>query len=229
MRPHERRRGVARARGAAVWRQIQRPRRHRPGGRERRRVGRRAYVGRGNVRANLRTEAFAGARVFPEAAQFYPAAVTAAMLRASGAAYCAPARVLSIGEAAAGGKRVVTTDVGEIEAGVVVVATNAWAPELLPELAGQVSACRNQVIATAPTAGAWEASPRSASTAARASCTPSAAPTAASASAARARSSPTRRWATPTTARSRPRSAPTFDAISPNAFRRWFPKRVAAR
>ena len=106
--------------------------------------------------ANLRTEAFAGARVFPEAAQFYPAAVTAAMLRASGAAYCAPARVLSIGEAAAGGKRVVTTDVGEIEAGVVVVATNAWAPELLPELAGQVSACRNQVIMTAPTAGAWE-------------------------------------------------------------------------
>ena len=106
--------------------------------------------------ANLRTEAFTGARVFPEAAQFYPAAVTAAMLRASGADYCAPARVLSIGEAAAGGKRVVTTDVGEIEAGVVVVATNAWAPELLPELAGQVSACRNQVIMTAPTAGAWE-------------------------------------------------------------------------
>ena len=155
MRPHERR-GVARARSAAVRRQIQRPRRRRPGGRERRRVGRRAYVGRGACAANLRTEAFAGARVFPEAAQFYPAAVTAAMLRASGADYCAPARVLSIGEAAAGGKRVVTTDVGEIEAGVVVVATNAWAPELLPELAGQLSACRNRVIMTAPTAGAWE-------------------------------------------------------------------------
>ena len=217
MRPHERRRGVARARRAAVGVKYNDRADTDPEVESGDEWGDGPTWDAATCAANLRTEAFAGARVFPEAAQFYPAAVTAAMLRASGAAYCAPARVLSIGEAAAGGKRVVTTDVGEIEAGVVVVATNAWAPELLPELAGQVSACRNQVIRRRRRRARGRASPRSASTAARASCTPSAAPTAASASAARARSSPTRRWATPTTARSRPRSAPTFDATSPNA------------
>ena len=173
-----------------------------------------------------RTEAFAGARVFPEAAQFYPAAVTAAMLRASGAANCAPARALGDASTAAGGKRVVTTDVGEIEAGVVVVATNAWAPELLPELAGQVSACRNQVrhgadggrgelAAAASTGGARElyairqADGRICLGGARAIEPDAAVGNADDGS-------------------PRPRSAPTFDATSPNAFRRcevW----VAAR
>lgn len=48
--------------------------------------------------AGLQSEAFCHATLYPKAAQFYPAKVTAALLRAAGPSvqYCAPVRVLAI-------------------------------------------------------------------------------------------------------------------------------------
>ncbi len=108
---------------------------------------------------------FRGATVFADALQFFPAKVTAALLRASCAALCAPARVVRIADAAARASR--TPRGREIELAVetadgaapttlrcrhVVVATNAWAPELLPELAPWLRPTRNQVLMTSPIA-----------------------------------------------------------------------------
>ena len=108
---------------------------------------------------------FSGATVYADASQFFPAKVTAALLRASRAALCAPVRVLSIDDARA--RTRARTRGREIELAVetadgaapttlrcrhVVVATNGWAPELLPELAPWLRPTRNQVLMTSPIA-----------------------------------------------------------------------------
>jgi glycine/D-amino acid oxidase-like deaminating enzyme len=110
----------------------------------------------------------------------YPAKVAAALLRASGAALFAPVRVLRVGDAAdvAGGAvaaeaaaaaeagtaadaaavaahddaplAVVVTDRGAVTARAVVVCTNGWAGEILPELREHLYPVRNQVLMTAP-------------------------------------------------------------------------------
>ena len=63
------------------------------------------------------------------AAQFFPAKVAAALLERSGGQLVAPVRVLNISDK--NDRRIVETDVGDVEARVVVVATNGWTPELL--------------------------------------------------------------------------------------------------
>lgn len=114
--------------------------------------------------ARLQTEAFSAATHYKGAAQFFPAKVAAALLQASGASLCVPVRVQSIdaAETEAGVsdqlRHAVATDRGVVRARVVVVATNGWATDLLPELEGSLFPCRNQVIMTrpVPAAAAWE-------------------------------------------------------------------------
>ena len=123
--------------------------------------------------ARLQTDAFTEATLYDGARQFYPAKVAAALLRASEATLYAPVRVLSLeaveassaAESAedhtdpeASGTTLVTTDRGVVRARSVVVCTNGWAAELLPELADHLVPCRNQVVMTAPVpaALAWE-------------------------------------------------------------------------
>ena len=124
--------------------------------------------------ATLQTDAFAEGTLYEGARQFYPAKVAAALLQASGATLCAPVRVQileALATAAQVGSRpadpteavetiettAVLTDKGVVRARTVVVCTNGWAAELLPELAGHVYPCRNQVVMTAPVpaAAAW--------------------------------------------------------------------------
>lgn len=123
--------------------------------------------------ARLQTDAFAEATLYDGARQVYPAKVAAALLRASGATLYAPVRVLSLdaveassaaesaedhADLEASGTTLVTTDRGVVRARSVVVCTNGWAAELLPELAEHLYPCRNQVVMTAPVpaALAWE-------------------------------------------------------------------------
>jgi glycine/D-amino acid oxidase-like deaminating enzyme len=108
------------------------------------------------------TDAFAWGVHHPAAAQFSAARVTRAILEAAGprATVCAPVRVLGISDDVGGGGRgrsIVDTDLGPVAADRVVVATNGWAAELLPELAGVLYPCRNQAIMTSPSAlpGRW--------------------------------------------------------------------------
>ena len=112
----------------------------------------------------LQSDAFVSAMVYPEAIQFFPAKVTSALLEASDATLVAPIRVEGI-EESSGGEDGVTQLLtwqsdgpsesgrptsGVLRAGRVVVATNGWASELLPELSSHLYATRNQVIMTAP-------------------------------------------------------------------------------
>ena len=114
--------------------------------------------------ARLQTGSFSSAAHYSGAAQFYPARVCAALLRHSGAPLHV-ARVESLttiadadtahantsgADADARPRVVVSTDVGAVRARHVVVATNAWCAELLPELAPHSYPCRNQVIMTRP-------------------------------------------------------------------------------
>ncbi|KAL1524129.1 hypothetical protein AB1Y20_019038 [Prymnesium parvum] len=102
----------------------------------------------------LHTEAFVAGTHYPEGAQFYPAKVAAALLRHSRASLAAPVRVSAI--ETVDGKPRVHTDAGEVQAEVVVVATNGWTATLLPELAPHLRATRNQVIMTSPLPGGDE-------------------------------------------------------------------------
>jgi len=126
-------------------------------------------LGAAECATRLQTDAFAGATLYDGARQFYPAKVAAALLRASGSTLFAPVRVLSLeavaqsaAEAAedpgSAGATCVTTDKGVVRARSVVVCTNGWAPELLPELADHLYPCRNQVVMTAPlpASAAWQ-------------------------------------------------------------------------
>ena len=116
---------------------------------------------------------FAHGAHFPEAGSFHPAKVVAALLRRSGARLCAPVRVLGLADGvdadgtphvvlsvSAGGAEGAPVG-GRPAAGAppssatlrarrVVVATNAWAAELLPELASHLYPARNQVLVTRP-------------------------------------------------------------------------------
>jgi len=122
------------------------------------------------VAARLQTDSFSSAAHYAGAAQLYPARVCAALLRHSGAPLHV-ARVESLATIAADTsddtdaktdadaadaaadtrpRVVVSTDVGTVRARHVVVATNAWCAELLPELAAHAYACRNQVSVDRP-------------------------------------------------------------------------------
>ena len=117
----------------------------------------------------VQTTAFSGAAVYPLASSFYPAKITAALLEAAACTYCAPVRVLSISTSSDGTCQEIRwsqdpTDhsdsvegggggsegTGVLRSKHVVVATNGWAGELLPELASHIYPTRNQVIMTAP-------------------------------------------------------------------------------
>lgn len=98
------------------------------------------------------TDAFAMAEYHKAAAQFYPAKVTQAMLDVADprTTVYAPVRVMKITDNAEGSGSIIDTDLGSVVAGQVVVATNGWTSELLPELADYLYPCRNQVIMTSP-------------------------------------------------------------------------------
>ena len=109
----------------------------------------------------VQTDAFVGAAHYEKAWQFFPAKVAAALLRKSRATLCTPVRVLAIEDAAAddpwqrirwasGQDGEPSTSTGVLRARRVVVATNGWAAELVPELKGHLYATRNSVIMTAP-------------------------------------------------------------------------------
>jgi glycine/D-amino acid oxidase-like deaminating enzyme len=107
----------------------------------------------GTCATRLCTNAFAWAQYHPDAFQFSAARVTSAIFDAAGthATLCAPVRVLRISNDAVGGRgSIVDTDVGSVTANRVVVATNGWTGELLPELSDVLYPCRNQVIMTSP-------------------------------------------------------------------------------
>lgn len=98
------------------------------------------------------TDAFAMAEYNKHAAQFYPAKVTQAMIDASDplTKVYAPVRVLKIIDDVNGCGSILETDYGSVVADQVVVASNAWTSELLPELANYLYPCRNQVLMTTP-------------------------------------------------------------------------------
>ena len=100
------------------------------------------------------------ASVYPEAMSFYPAKVANALLDAASATLVAPIRVLGI-DAESGGdwqhlrwqcdsNGASSPLSGVLRARKVVVATNGWAAELLPELQNHLYPTRNQVIMTKP-------------------------------------------------------------------------------
>lgn len=100
----------------------------------------------------LQTASFSAATLHKGAAQFFPAKVAAALLRSSKASLHAPVKVLAIshGGGTDGSHKLVQTEHGNVRARHVVVATNGWAAELLPELREHLYPCRNQVIMTKP-------------------------------------------------------------------------------
>ncbi|KAL3811711.1 hypothetical protein ACHAXA_004077 [Cyclostephanos tholiformis] len=108
----------------------------------------------GTCAEKLGTCAFAWAQFHPDACQFSAARVTQAILDAAGrrATVCSPVRVLRISDdvVGGGGGSIVDTDIGSVLADRVVVASNGWTGELLPELADVLYPCRNQVIMTSP-------------------------------------------------------------------------------
>jgi glycine/D-amino acid oxidase-like deaminating enzyme len=105
-------------------------------------------------REALNTNAFQSAIFYPRAIQFFPAKVAQRLLEVSGASACCPAVVRDIERADAEGRVLVRTDRGDVSAAIVVVATNAWAGQLLPELTPFLTPTRNHVIMTAPLPGA---------------------------------------------------------------------------
>lgn len=98
------------------------------------------------------TNAFAMAEYNKHAAQFYPAKVTQAMIEKSDplTKVYAPVRVFKIMDDINGCGSILKTDYGSVVADQVVVASNAWTSELLPELTNYLYPCRNQVLMTAP-------------------------------------------------------------------------------
>lgn len=97
---------------------------------------------------------FAGGLYNPDAAQFFPAKVCAALLDATPTA-ALHALVKATGRGGSAGQHTVATTAGTIIAGTVVVATNGWTPALLPELEGILYPVRNHVMMTAPVAHRW--------------------------------------------------------------------------
>lgn len=97
---------------------------------------------------------FAGGLYNPDAAQFFPAKVCAALLDATPTA-ALHALVKATGLGGSAGQHTVATTAGTIIAGTVVVATNGWTPALLPELEGILYPVRNHVMMTAPVAHKW--------------------------------------------------------------------------
>ncbi len=104
-------------------------------------------------RKALNTDAFHSALFYPKAMQFNPAKVTQKLLEVSGASACCPVFVRELKHDAEG-RVLVRTDQGDVSAAVVVVATNAWSSELLPELTPFLIPTRNHVMMTAPLPGA---------------------------------------------------------------------------
>ena len=114
------------------------------------------------IETKLQTEAFVHASVYPEAMSFYPAKVANALLDAASATLVAPIRVLGIDAESGGdwqhlrwqcdgsGASSSSPLSGVLRARKVVVATNGWAAELLPELQNHLYPTRNQVIMTKP-------------------------------------------------------------------------------
>lgn len=111
--------------------------------------------------ANLGTTAFSHASVYEGAYQFWPARVAASLLRVSGATLCSPVVVDSLSDSDDGEARLLSWRVacapeagstaadaavgGVVRARRVVVCTNGWATELLPELSAHMYPTRNQV------------------------------------------------------------------------------------
>jgi glycine/D-amino acid oxidase-like deaminating enzyme len=116
--------------------------------------------------ARLQTDSFSTGVHFPDACQFYPAKVAAALLQRAGCTYCAPVRVLSVragqgsdaewqllrwsGVESDGDDDDERGRGGVLRARRVVVAANGWAAELLPELSEHLYPTRNSVIMTKP-------------------------------------------------------------------------------
>lgn len=109
--------------------------------------------GEDECRSALNTDHFRSALFYPNAMQFHPAKVAHKLFEVSGAIACCPAVVRSI-EQDAQGRVLLRTDCGDVSAAAVVVATNAWSCELLPELAPFLTPTRNHVMMTAPLPGA---------------------------------------------------------------------------
>ena len=110
--------------------------------------------GQDECRKSLNTDAFQSALFYPSAIQFFPAKVAQRLLEVSGAIACCPAVVSAIEHEDAEGRVWVRTDRGDVSAAIVVVATNAWAGELVPELTPFLTPTRNHVLMTAPLPGA---------------------------------------------------------------------------
>ena len=104
-------------------------------------------------RQALNTDAFDSGLFYPNAMQFNPAKVTQSLFEASGAIACCPVLVRSL-EHVADGRVLIKTDRGDVSAAIVVIATNAWAGQLLPELIPYLTPTRNHVMMTAPLPGA---------------------------------------------------------------------------
>jgi glycine/D-amino acid oxidase-like deaminating enzyme len=108
---------------------------------------------REECREALNTDAFHSALFYPNAIQFNPAKVTQKLLEVSGASVCCPVFVRELKHDAEG-RVLIRTDRGDVSAAAVVVATNAWSCQLLPELSPFLIPTRNHVLMTAPLPGA---------------------------------------------------------------------------
>lgn len=91
---------------------------------------------------------FAAAIGNPEDGAIQPALLAAAMLKASGASVREAAEVYALESRDDG--VLVRARGGDVLAGRVVLATNAWTPLLVAEFAGLIVPARGQVLATAP-------------------------------------------------------------------------------
>ena len=115
-----------------------------------RRLDEATWVEPAELHRRLGARGFFGGLVTPEGGALDPVGLVRALVHASGAALVLHTRATAL-RAEAGGCAV-ETGRGTIRAPRAVVAANAYAPELVPELAGLVRPVRAQMLATAPVA-----------------------------------------------------------------------------
>lgn len=112
-----------------------------------------AYLPPEETNRRLGSTGFSGSLYVPSGAMLNPLAFIHYLIERSGVTIRPYHAVASVQEV--GGRVLLETENGTVEAGQVVLALNAYLPRLLPELSVLIRPVRAQMLATAPLASRW--------------------------------------------------------------------------
>lgn len=112
-----------------------------------------AFIPRDETNRRLVSNGFGGALYVPSGAMLHPVRLVQHLAAESEAEVLTHHRVVGLDET--GGAVVLETPRRRVRAGQVVLALNAYLPQIVPDLAGFVRPVRAQMLATAPVASRW--------------------------------------------------------------------------